>query len=62
MTAQGKGQGLEGGEREQKGERTQGCGHQCGDCSGAGQRGINGNGKNTIKNFKKRNTHTLWRN
>ena len=42
---------------EQKGKRTHGHGQQCGDCLHVGGlRGINGNGKNTIKiKFKKRN-------
>ena len=36
---------------EQKGKRTHGHGHQCGDCWGEGGiRGLNGSGKNTIKN------------
>ena len=35
---------------EQKGKRTHGHGQQCGDCWGQGGiRGLNGNGKNTIK-------------
>ena len=43
---------LGGGGTEQKGTRTQGHGQQCGDCCGGekvGIRGLNGNGKNTIK-------------
>ena len=41
---------LEGGGIEQKGKRTHGHGQQCGDCWGGGSiRGLNGNGKNTIK-------------
>ena len=44
--------GLGGGGIEQKGKRMPGQGQQCGDC---GEelciRKINGNGKNTIKNF-----------
>ena len=35
---------------EQKGKRTHGHGQQCGDClGGGGVRGLNGNGKNTVK-------------
>ena len=42
------GEGLGGGGMEQKGKRS--YGHQCGDCWGKGGiRGINGNGKNIIK-------------
>ena len=40
---------------EQKGKRTHGHGQQCG-CVGVreeGVRGVNGNGKNTMKNFVK---------
>ena len=46
---------LGSGESEQKGKRTRGHGQQCGDCWGkGGTRGLNGNGKNTIKiKFKK---------
>ena len=37
---------------EQKGQRTHGHYQQCGDCRGeGGVRGLNGNGKNTIKNL-----------
>ena len=45
---------LGGGGIEQKG-RTHGCVQQCGDCCREGSiRGLNGNGKNTIKfKFKK---------
>ena len=40
--------GVEG--LSKKGKRTQGHGQQCGDCWGEdGIRGLNGNGKNTIK-------------
>ena len=40
-----------GGGIEQKCKRTHGLGQQCGDCGGwqQGIRGLNGNGKNTIK-------------
>ena len=38
------------GEFEQKGKRTHGHGQPCGDCWGEGSiRGLNGNGKYTIK-------------
>ena len=52
MTASG-GQGRAGGGgTEQKGKGTHGHGQQCGDCcSGGSVRGLNGNGKNTIKIF-----------
>ena len=51
MTAIG-GLGDEG--TEQKGKRTHGHGQQCGDCWGEGsKRGIDGNGKNTIKKKQK---------
>ena len=41
---------LGGGGKEQKGKRTHGHGHQCGDwCGEGGIRGLNGNGKNTGK-------------
>ena len=51
MTVSGRGR-LRGGGIEQKGKRTHGHEQQCGDCWGGGGRGIkgiNGNGKNTIK-------------
>ena len=39
---------------DRKGKRTHGHGQQCGDCWGeAGIRGLNSNGKNTIKIIKK---------
>ena len=46
---------LVGGGIEQRRKRTHGHGQQCGDCWGQGGiRGLNGNGKNTIKiTFKK---------
>ena len=45
---------LAGGGIEQKGKRTHGHGQQCGDCWGEeGIRGLKGNGKNTLKIFKK---------
>ena len=48
MTARGRGRG--GGRIEQKGKRTHGHGQQCGDCwGGGGIKGLNSNGKNTIK-------------
>ena len=41
---------LRGGGIEQRGKRIHGHGQQCGDCWGEGNiRGLNGNGKNTIK-------------
>ena len=50
--------GLGNGGTEQKGERTHGHGQACGDCRGVGCiRGMNGNGKNTIK--LKINTFTI---
>ena len=49
MTGSG-GRRLGSGEIEQKGKKTHGHGQQCGDCRGQGcVRGLNGNGKNTIK-------------
>ena len=49
MTAKG-GERLVGGWNEQKGKRTHGRGQECGDCRKVkGIRGLNGNGKNTIK-------------
>ena len=43
-----------GGGIEQKGKRTHGHGQQSSDCWGeGGTRGLNGNGKHTIKNRKK---------
>ena len=55
MTAVGEGR-LGGGGIEPKGKRTHGHGQQCGDCWGKRSiRGLNGNGKNTVKiKFKKR--------
>ena len=48
----------EGGGTEQKGKKTYGHGQQCGDCRGMrGIRGLNCNGKNTIK-IKKLNIAT----
>ena len=50
MTVGGRGR-LGGGGMERKGKRTHGQGQQCGDCCELGIiRGINGNGKNAIKN------------
>ena len=47
---------LESGEK-QKGKSTHGHGQQCGDCGvEEGVKGINGNGKNTIKNKSKKKT------
>ena len=47
--------GLEGGGIEQKRKRTHGRGQQCGDCcEEEGIRGLNGNGKNTIKTIIKK--------
>ena len=44
---------LGGGGIKQKGKRTHGHGQQWGDCGGEGGiRGLNDNGKNTIKHFK----------
>ena len=41
---------LRGGGSEQRAKRTHGHGQQCGECWGEGNiRGLNGNGKNTIK-------------
>ena len=49
--------GLGGRGIEQKGKRTHGHGQQCGDCrEEEGIRGLNGNGKNTIK-IKFKNIH-----
>ena len=49
MTASGGG-GRLGGGVEEKGKRTHGHRQQCGDCWAEGViRGLNGNGKNTIK-------------
>ena len=49
MTAKGRGR------TQQKGKRTRGHGQQCGDCFGEeGIRGLNGNGKNTIKTIIKK--------
>ena len=46
---------LRGGGTEQKGKRTHGHGRQCGDCRGKwGTRGLNGNGKNTIKYWEQK--------
>ena len=49
MTAMGGGIGRGG--IEQKGKKTHGCGQQCGDYRGGEYKGLNGNGKNTIKFF-----------
>ena len=50
MTASGGQVRSGGGGIEQKGKRTHEHGQQCGDCCGEGSiRGLNCNGKNTIK-------------
>ena len=52
MTAQGVGAWLGGGGIKQKGKRTHGHGHQCGDCVGGGViRGLNGDGKKYDKDY-----------
>ena len=51
---------LGGGGIEQKGKRTHGHGQQCGDCWGEGGiRGLNDNGKNTIK-IKSKNKEKIF--
>ena len=47
-----KGHGVGGGGTERKGERTHGHGQQWTDCEGRGSiRGVDGNGKDAIKNI-----------